>query len=145
MKRMAAGAKALQRQKSRRDAGATNSRATSNTPAYKEKAGGRYKNKRAGGTPALQIQRQRLKRRGAFRVLLFDQGYYFIVFGHGAGADFCAAERGAGVCEQANFLAIPTLQEGVGEAAHEGVPGAGGVNHVHFESGNFGNYFGSSN
>jgi len=92
MKRMAAGAKALQRQKSRRDAGATNSRATSNTPAYKEKAGGRYKVNFNGAS-------RPLKCRGAFGALLFDQGYYFVVLGHGAGADFGAAERGAGVCE----------------------------------------------
>jgi hypothetical protein len=83
-----------------------------------------------------------LKGGGAFWALPLDQRYYVIVFGHGAGADFCAAERGAGVCEQANFLAIPALQQGVGKAAHEGIACAGSVHYVHFKGGNFGNFFG---
>ena len=62
--------------------------------------------------------------------------------GHGAGAYFGAAERGAGVCEQAYFLAIPALQQGVGKAAHERVACSGGVHHVHFEGGNSGDFLG---
>ena len=83
-----------------------------------------------------------LECRRAFWALLLDQGHYFVMLGHCAGADFCAAEGSAGVCEQADLLDIPALQQSVGEAAHEGVARSGGVHYVHFEGGNFGDFFG---
>ena len=49
------------------------------------------KSRRDAGAPKSKPGRAELKRGGAFWTLLLDQRYYFIVFGHGAGADFCAA------------------------------------------------------
>src|SRR5712692_11290104 len=49
---------------------------------------------------------------------------------HGAGPDLRATKCGAGVGEYADLLVAPALQQGVGEPAHERVPGAGGVHDV---------------
>ena len=81
-----------------------------------------------------------LECRSLFGTLGVDESGDFIERAHRAGADFGAANGGAGVGEGADPAVIPILQQTVGEAAHESVAGAGGIDHIYFEGGNVGHF-----